>query len=59
MLAKQQQFYIFVEVKQHVHNTSILVYILIKKHPFSYQLTQLFATRRLCPKYMNFHFLLI
>ena len=40
MLAKQQQFYIFVEVKQHVHNTSILVYILIKKHPFSNQLTQ-------------------
>lgn len=34
MLAKQQQFYIFVEVKQHVHNTSIIVYILVKNIHF-------------------------
>ena len=44
MLDKQLQFYIFVEVKQHINNTSIPVYILVKKHTFSYQLTQLLAT---------------
>ena len=34
MLAKQQQFYIFVEVKQHVNKTFILVCILVKNIHF-------------------------